>query len=860
MSPSEKQPRVAVGRQISHYQIVGLLGAGGMGEVYRARDTQLQRDVAIKVLPAGFASDHDRLRRFQQEARAAAALNHPNILAVHELGEFEGSPYIVTEVLEGETLREKLRGGPLPARKAIEFTVQVARGLAAAHARSIVHRDLKPENLFVTREGAVKILDFGLAKLVRPEAQQEDGIAPTMSYRETEPGTVMGTVGYMSPEQVRGLATDHRTDIFTLGAILYEMLSGKRAFRKETAADTANAILNQDPEEISEAARNLSPGVDHIIRHCLEKGPEERFQSASDLAFHLERLSGISGPSAAARAATASASPWRLATVAVAIATLLAAAFFVGRVSSRQGQGSTGVAAGGPRYQQLTFRRGRVSNARFTPDGETVVYAAAWEGDPVAVFLTVPGSPESRPLGLAGLDLLSISSSRELAVRSWTTETVARVPLAGGTPRELFGDVTEADWAPDGASLAVARWSMRLEFPAGRVLYFNQNRFVRNIRISPRGDRIAFFDQPRNNEPNHLAVVDLAGTVTRLAEVWAFQGLAWSPSGDEVWYTATKKPGETRRSIYAVSLSGKERLVLSDAGLLTLHDISRDGRLLVTHDNVRSGMVALTPEENRERDLSWLDKSFAKDLSSDGKTVLFDDTGEGSNQQSVYLRKLDGSPAVRLGKGSGVALSPDGKWALTSAEPSGLMLVPTGAGEPRKIDGGQIELDWGQWFPSGKRLLLSGRKGGDLRWYIKDFPDGPLQPFATDEHWAPAVISPDGRQVFFLGTRTSGEKYPKCAAFPVEGGAPRFGAACPTNLLRWSSDGRTMFIQQSFNPARVYRYDPRTGRRQLWKEIVPSDPAGLTSILVYPLSADGRTYIYNYQRTLSDLYLIEGVK
>ncbi len=847
MDPLEKQPRVAPGHEIGHYQVLSLLGAGGMGEVYRARDTRLQRDVAIKVLPAGLADNADRLRRFQQEARAAAGLNHPNILAVHELGELEGSPYIVTEVLEGETLREKLRGGALPARKAIECTVQVARGLAAAHARGIVHRDLKPENLFILRDGTLKILDFGLAKLVRPEAQQEQAAAPTMSYGATEPGTVMGTAGYMSPEQVRGLVTDHRTDIFTLGAIMYEMHSGKRAFRGETAADTASAILNQDPPEISEVARNLPPGIEHIIRHCLEKGPEERFQSASDLAFHLERLSGISGPTAAA---TASArAPWKLAPVTVAIAALLAAAFFLGRTTSRQGQGSTAIATSGPRYQRLTFRRGRVSNARFAPDGQTVVYAGAWEGNPIEVFLTVPGSPESRPLGLPGTDLLSISSSRELAVRSARTGTLARVPLAGGTPRELLEGVTESDWAPDGASLAVVRWNSRLEFPIGRVLYSGG---PRNIRISPRGDRIAFFDK------QHVAVVDLAGKVTRLVENWSGKGLAWSPGGDEVWYTATKTPGETGRGLYAVSLSGKERLVLRDAGPLTLHDLSRDGRILLTHDNVRSGMVAFSPEENRDRDLSWFDKSIARDLSNDGSTVLFDDTGEGSSPQSVYLRKLDGSPAVRLGKGSGMALSADGKWVLSGMDPSGLMLMPTGAGEPRKIDSGPIELVWGQWFPDGKRLLLFGREPGrPNRAYIKDFPEGPLRPF-SEEGWSPGLISPDGRQVLILGPWKSGEKYPACALFPVDGGSPRPGIACPSGIDRFSSDGRTLFIQEG--APRIYRYDPFTGRRQLWKEIVPSDPAGVTLMGRTLLSADGRTYVYSYQRTLSDLYLIEGLK
>src|SRR5277367_5669444 len=282
---------LTAGTKLDGYEVLGLLGAGGMGEVYRARDPVLKRDVAIKVLPSFVSKDPDRLWRFEQEAQAAAALNHPNILAVYRFGVFEGAPYLVSELLVGETLRQQSERGPLPLRKAIDYGVQIAHGLAAAHDKGIVHRDLKPENLFVTKEGRIKILDFGLAKLKQQSDSDggADTVGPTQT-KQTEPGVVMGTVGYMSPEQVRGKPVDHHTDIFAFGAILYEMLSGKRAFQRSTSAETMTAILNDDPPSISQIVQATPPGLQRVVHRCLEKNPEQRFHSASDLAFALETL------------------------------------------------------------------------------------------------------------------------------------------------------------------------------------------------------------------------------------------------------------------------------------------------------------------------------------------------------------------------------------------------------------------------------------------------------------------------------------------------------------------------------------------------------------------------------------------
>jgi serine/threonine protein kinase len=315
---------LTAGQKLGQYEIVAPLGAGGMGEVYRARDPQLGREVAIKLLPSNFSRDADRLRRFEQEARAAAALNHPNILSVYQMSSHDGTPYLVSELLDGSTLRDQLLRGQVPIRKAMDYAIQTARGLAAAHDKGIVHRDLKPENLFVTKDGRIKILDFGLAKLAQQPFASDAGIATLAE--ATEPGVVLGTVGYMSPEQVRGDAADNRTDLFSLGAILYELLTGKRAFHKPTSAETMSAILKEDPPSTSQIAPSTPPAVQRVVQRCLEKAPEQRFQSASDLAFALEALSDSTGAVTGAHAQITSRNRWSWIVAAVGVIVVLLAA------------------------------------------------------------------------------------------------------------------------------------------------------------------------------------------------------------------------------------------------------------------------------------------------------------------------------------------------------------------------------------------------------------------------------------------------------------------------------------------------------------------------------------------------------
>jgi serine/threonine protein kinase len=384
------------GTKLGPYEILAPLGAGGMGEVYRAKDSRLDRIVAIKVLPQLFSADADRLRRFEQEARSVAALNHPNILAVHDLGTHDGAPYMVCELLEGETLRERLQGGVLSSRKSIELAIQIAHGLAAAHDKGIVHRDLKPENIFLTRDGRVKILDFGLAKIASGASEANSGQTLTSAHVAlTEAGQVLGTAGYMSPEQVRGIAVDHRSDIFAFGAIFFEMLSGKRAFSRDTSAETMTAILKEDPPELTELNRGISPALDRLTRHCLEKNPDQRFQSARDLAFDLDALSLYSGSSAEAIAKpTALQRMRRFYLPLTALIIILAAA--LGYMFGHKGTSSSEIT-----YHQLTFRKVTVLSARFAPDNRTVIYSAAWGGSDPELFSTRQDSIESRPVGLS---------------------------------------------------------------------------------------------------------------------------------------------------------------------------------------------------------------------------------------------------------------------------------------------------------------------------------------------------------------------------------------------------------------------------------------------------------------------------
>jgi Tol biopolymer transport system component len=858
---------LSAGSKLGPYEILGQIGAGGMGDVYQAKDPRLGREVAIKVLPASFSQDPDRLRRFEQEAKAAGLLNHPNITAVYDIGTHEEAPYVVQELLEGETLRSVLSGGRLSPRKTIDYSLQIAHGLAAAHEKGIVHRDLKPENLFVTKDGRVKILDFGLAKLTHQEEGPQVTGLPTAT-AGTEPGVVMGTLGYMSPEQVRGKPADARSDIFSFGAILYEMLSGKRAFHGDSAADTMSAILREDPPDLSVTNQAISPGLERIVRHCLEKNPEQRFHSAHDLAFDLEALSGTSGiPGAVPADATARGRrKGRFAGAAVAgAAALLLLAFWAGRRTSTGPKDQ----AGAPVHQRLTFRRGNVLFARLTADGQNVVYSASWGDRPAEIYLTRIGSPETRPLGIPDANLLSVSPSGELAILLKKsnlfgvvgTGTLARVPLAGGTPRQVLENVINADWAPDGANLAVLReieGKVMLEYPIGKSLYKGD---VAIPRVSPDGKSIALVEGPT------VAVVDAAGNHRTLATGFTYvDSLAWHPSGREVWFAAVRPSvgtGIFATGIFAVDLGGRVRTIAQTTDLEVVQDIARNGAVLVERE-INTREILFSSTGGSPRDLSWLDQSQLASLSADGRTMLFSEVGEGGGTSgSVYLRETNGAPATRLGDGIALDLSPDGKWALALTAPAPktqLVLLPTAAGQPRTIPVGKLEVVGAAFLPpDGKRIAIAATEPGHgFRAYVLDLSGGAPRPFTPEGLSSGNAFSPDGKLFAALGP----DQRPYI--YPIAGGDPRpIPGLEPGDVpIQWSTDGAAIFVARFGEmPLPVFRLTLATGKKEPWKELAPADRAGLIRIETVCVTPDGRAWAYSHNRVIaSDLFLVTGWK
>ncbi|MGB6877738.1 MAG: protein kinase [Candidatus Acidiferrales bacterium] len=872
------------GTHLGPYEICAPIGAGGMGEVYRARDTRLGRDVALKVLPEAFARDAERLRRFEQEARAASALNHPNILVIYDIGTHDGAPFIVTELLEGETLRERLRNGPLPVRKALDIAMQVAHGVAAAHEKGIIHRDLKPANIFLTNDGRAKILDFGLAKLTQQDnaSSIDETQSPTRTNGpsqskgqtdvRTEAGVVLGTAGYMSPEQVRGKPADARSDIFALGTMFYEMLSGQRAFEKDSSADTMAAILKEEPPELSGEGKKIPPAVERVVRHCLEKNPAERFQSARDFAFGLAALSDVS-TSRRAGLPEASASnargKRRLLFAAVGTAGLIVVgivAYFAG------GGGSTNTQ---PIYKQITFSRGTIFQARFAPDGQSVYYSAAWEGRPAAIYATDPSGPESRPLGLADSSLFAVSSS-QLAISVGCNHvfigvcegTLATVPVSGGAPREIADDVVSADWSPDDSEMAAIREAngkFQVEFPLGKVIYESQT-WLNFLRVSPHGDAVAFAQYSTDGaDIGKVIILDKNGKqLARTEEYVSVEGIAWEPSGNRVLFAGSKNGGWAD-SIHALTVNGQDRIVLTLPCVLRVHDISKDGHILLSQDQWRSQMQYRGAKDAEERDLSWLDGTSLSDLSEGGQGVAFQEFMEAAGTGPIaYMRNVSDSSSVKLGIGLFPTLSPDGQWALVGDyNPLHLALLPTGIGQGRSLQTyGLQQFEWQGWMPDGKSIYFAGNDGHSWRMYVQDLSGGAPRAVTPAIEVDPAqvlshLVSPDGRFVF--ARDLTGKAY----MYSLAGGAPRAVAGLlPGDIwANWAGDGKSIYVyEDKVTKLDLFRIDAATGNRQLIRTMAPRDSAGLSGIETFRITPDGKSYAYSYNRALSTLYLVDGVK
>jgi Tol biopolymer transport system component len=853
------------GRKFGNYEILDKLGEGGMGEVWRARDARLSRSVALKVLPSDVAADPLRRQRFEQEARALGALNHPNIVSVYDVGQSEGQAYIVSELVTGESLRSILDRGPLSSRKLVEYGIQIAEAMAAAHTLGIIHRDLKPENVMVTRDDRVKVLDFGLAKQSAP-APDENTATMVLS----QAGMVVGTVGYMSPEQVRGRAVDVRSDIFSFGCVLYEMATGQKAFGGNSAADVMSSILKDEPVEISTDRIPVSPALDAIIRRCLEKDPARRFQSAADLAFALRSLSTLS-TSQPAVAAPMRRTPrkWGLAAAALAAcAALFAAGYLV-----RAGTATTPM----PKYQRLTFREGRVSAARFSPDWKDVIYSANWDGGESRVYLATPGNPESRDLQLPDTRLLSVSSKGDLAVLTGPffpdgSGTLGRTALGGGQTRPLLERIRWAEWSPDASEMAIVRMvnnKGQLEYPVGKPLLQTEwGPFA--IRISPDGRQVAFttydygtsiglYVAERGGKPRKIAVIS-----GQTSDPGA-SPLCWTHDGKEIVFRAFDN--NEANTIYAIDLSGSRRVVARFPGRVMLHDVAADGRILFTTGSVRMGIRGVEPGETTDRDLSVLETSSLVAISDDGREILADASGEsGGAKGSIYIRRTDGSAPLRLGDGVAFYLSPDAKWVsgytTRGNDPRKFILLPTGAGDIVDINVPQLAGGKGVivgWLNGERNYLVGGAyPGKQWQYFAWGASAGTLRP-VTPEGVPDTfpLVAPDRKR--FLAQ--CADRRP--CIFPVDGGEPKLlvGLSPHDKAAGWRADGRAIYFMTHHdqnNMMPISLLDIQTATRTPWKEIRPSIPVDqITNARITP---DGKAYAYNYGYERSELYVAEGVK
>jgi serine/threonine protein kinase/Tol biopolymer transport system component len=893
------------------YVVERELGRGAMGRVFLARDLRLDRLVAIKSLAPG-SHDERELLRLEHEARAAGSLNHPNIVAVHDIGLSGAGPFIVSEYVRGTTLRQRLDQGPLPVRDAMAIAAQLAQGLSAAHERGIVHRDLKPENLLLSEDGWLKILDFGIAKRVAPPIfdAASPAVTPAGGTRVavtpaggtrvavtprpplggpaypappggppqsvpapgqcatgasaqrhptplllTSPGAIMGTIGYMSPEQVRGLPADARSDLFACGVILYEMLSGVRAFLGPTAAATSYAVLRAEPKELPP---EVPAELRETIARCLRKDPQERWQTARELAARLDELRPTGETQKVPRAG--GSRRW-IATAAVSLCLALGVTVFA--VKHRQRPP--------PRFSQLTFHPGAVWSARFGADGKQVVYSAGWDSKSPRLFTLQPGDPESGKVDLPDGVLLAVSKTGELAMllrprfqgARFGAGTLALVPPGGGAPRELTTDVDFADFSPEGDLAVVRAVALRSQLEFRGASLAASAGTIASPRFSPSGELIAFIDHPRiGDDAGSVEVVDRAGArkvlVGGLASV---QGLSWSADGKEVWFTAFPSDAATRQlTLQAVSLGGEQRLLHRVGGDLRIEDVARDGRVLLTQPSRHIG-VALADLEGggKQRDLSWFDRSFLNDLALDGSSVLLTVGGPATGKDSIiYLRDTDGRPAARIGKGSGMALSPDRRWAL--ALPSNpldpLDLYPVGGGPPRPVEHGDVVVSRARFFPDGRRLLLAGHSpGGTIRLFVRGLDGGALKPVSA-EGVQPIgiVISQDGSQIAALDAEH------RLRIYAADGSGARKPAALAEEEvpIGWSPQGQ-LFVGRLAQPSlNIDRLDPVTGMREHWRSVTAADP-GAIMITRAILSSDAKTIAFNYAGVTTPLFLLEGL-
>jgi len=873
-----------VGTKIGPYEILGAIGAGGMGEVYRASDTRLGRDVAVKIVPGSFAKDADRVRRFEQEARAVAALNHPNILAVFDIGQHEGSPYLVSELLEGESLRDMLDRGPLTQRKTIEYGVQIAHGLAAAHEKGIVHRDLKPENIYVTKDGRIKILDFGLAKLVQASGDAANSVLQaTMTSGPTVAGVVLGTPGYMAPEQVRGQAADARTDIFAFGAVLYEMLSGVRAFRRDTPAETMTAILREDPPEIEEATRPVSPALDRIVRRCLEKSPEQRFQSARDLSFALSALSG-SETSGLTRSSAALGAPrrisWQLwAPVTVALIAAAAVTWWLARQP----------AAPASRMQFAITVPGEVNNLAISADGKMLAYVSPDDKSGIPMlFVQRIGSANAAEL--AGTEDASYPfwSPDDTAVGFFANSRLAKISLANNSVQTLarvnfarggtWGSKNVILYTPDPGGPI---WRVNAD-GTGTAMVIPAASNVDSNRwpmFLPDGDHFLFlaarFGTAQESAVSAIYLSSLSGkTITKLI----------SAQSNPEYADGTLLYLDEQKALRAIALdadkgmvSGEPRVIADSVGY---QPSVYWGAFAVALDGT---VVYSATTEAAQSVLTWYDaggKELGRagepgvqanpTLSPDGERVTVDITDLKANNTDVWIEELAKTRSTRFtfdpAEETDGVWSRDGKMVAyrTVAGGSGVELKNASGLQPAKTlvkltsamkgvdNAGSYDLIPNSWSADDSQILCALQTNtqdslGSVLVLVPASGGTITQFLPKDSSKTNGQISPDGKWVAYASNE-SGEWEIYVTTFPAAAGkwqVSRGGGSEP----RWRGDSKEIYY---IGPTETLMEVPvetggtfSSGAPVALFQIRGRAPISSTDLYTYDVTKDGKRFIVN---------------
>lgn len=865
---------LAAGTKAGPYEVVASIGAGGMGEVYRARDTRLGRDVALKFLPEGFARETDRLHRFEQEARAVAALNHPNILAVFDIGKLDGSPYLVSELLEGESLRAVLDRGALPQRKTIEYGVQIAQGLAAAHDKGIVHRDLKPENIFVTHDGRIKILDFGLAKLVQDPGADDaepDSVTRTSS-SHTAAGMVMGTASYMAPEQVRGQVADPRTDIFAFGAMLYEMLSGRRAFRRDTPAETMTAVLREDPPELSGAALTISPALDRIIRRCLEKNLEQRFQSARDLSFALSALSGSDATGAARINEAPRKPPFKIwIGVAAAVAASCVATWFAARRP-----------APAARMHFAIPVSSEVGHMALSNDGSLLVFVSPEENSGIPM-LYVQRIGAAKATLLAGTEGASYPfwSPDNSYLGFFANGRLLKVPASGGSPQVLasaFG-ARGGSWGTRGVILYspnVGVWIWRINADGTGAASLTDTIAIPGDQTHrwpvflPDGNHFLFWGGNFSNSPDDRSSGIYVSSLDKEKKERRLVTLARSSfrydSGSLYFADGQRQLVSMPFDPSKASVSGSPTVLVSGVGFQpstywAAFSAAQNGTLVY---NTSTGAVlsALTWMDRSGKELSRVGEPGVianPTISPDGRRVAVDISDQKANNVDVWLLGLAETSNSRFTfdpteEVVGVWSRDGASLAYRGVPVSGLALfLKPASGLERENTilemPGSDDVIPNSWSVDNKQLLCTHLNSSGLRLDVVTVPDGKRAPFITStSNQTNGMISPDGKWAAYMSDE-SGNSEIYVTTFPGATGkwqVSRGGGTEP----RWRADGKEIFYiaptgvltavsvtstANSFstgNPAPLFQIHGRA-------------PISSTDIFTYDVTKDGQRFLVN---------------